>query len=220
VGKELSIITALHQETKRDCLARMNDDKVACMRVAKEYGFDYWDGARRYGYGGYKYIPDRWTLVAEALIEYYQLSNESKLLDVGCGKGFLLYELYQILPGLRIYGFDVSDYALTNLHPKLKGSFLRHDARHPFPYEDAEFDLVISLGCLHNLSVSDLQIPLTEIGRVGRRSYVMVESYRTDQELFNLQCWALTAQTFLAKADWEWLFRNFRFSGDFEFIYF
>jgi len=220
VGIELSIVTALHQETKRDYFARMNDGKATCMRVAKEYGFDYWDGDRRYGYGGYKYIPGRWMPVAEALIDSYQLSNESKLLDVGCGKGFLLYELKRILPGLQVYGFDVSEYALANLHPELQGQFLRHDAGHCFPYEDAEFNLVISLGCLHNLPLSKLQASLAEVTRVGQRSYVMVESYRTEQELVNLQCWALTAQTFLAQADWEWLFQHFGFSGDYEFIFF
>ena len=220
MGNELSIVTALHQETKRDCLSRMNDDKVACMRVAKEYGFDYWDGDRRYGYGGYNYIPGRWIPVAEALIGYYQLSNESKLLDVGCGKGFLLYELKKILPGLKICGFDISEHALAHLHPELEGIFVRHDAGQPFPYKDAEFDLVISVGCLHNLPLSNLHTSLAEVTRVGRQSYVMVESYRTEQELFNLQCWALTAETFLATTDWKWLFQHFGYVGDYEFIFF
>jgi len=220
VGFELSIVTTLHQATERDYLARMKNRKVACMRVAKEYGAEYWDGDRRYGYGGYKYIPGRWRPVAEALIDHYELSNNSKLLDVGCGKGFLLYELKQILPGLQISGFDISEYALANLHPELKGNFLCHDAGHRFPYKDAEFDLVISVGCLHNLPLSRLQTSLPEITRVSQRSYVMVESYRSEQELFNLQCWALTAETFLATTDWKWLFQHFGYVGDYEFIFF
>ena len=76
MGKLLNIITPLHKKTKRDYLARMQDDKVHCMTVAKKYGFDYWDGNRRYGYGGYRY-DGRWKGVAQKLIKQYKLSNKS-----------------------------------------------------------------------------------------------------------------------------------------------
>src|SRR4030095_8897028 len=93
MGRMLNIVTPPHKMTKTDHLARMNDDKVHCMVKAKEYEFDYWDGDRRYGYGGYKFIEDRWKPVAQALIDIYGLQNGSKVLDVGCGKAFLLYEM-------------------------------------------------------------------------------------------------------------------------------
>ena len=106
MGRLLDIVTPLHKATKRDYLARMNDDKVHCMVKAKEYEFDYWDGDRRYGYGGYKFIDGRWKPVAQALIDIYGLKDGSSVLDVGCGKAFLLYEMKKILPGLKIAGFD------------------------------------------------------------------------------------------------------------------
>ena len=90
LGKELNLIGKLHNSTKRNYLYRMNDNKVFCMNVAKKYGKDYWDGKRRFGYGGYKYIPGRWELVAKKLIRKYDLNNSSRLLDVGCGKAFCL----------------------------------------------------------------------------------------------------------------------------------
>ena len=71
----------------------MNNQKVHCMKVAKKYEFDYWDGNRKYGYGGYKYIPGRWTSVAKKIIKRYKLNNKSKILDIGCGKAFLLHEM-------------------------------------------------------------------------------------------------------------------------------
>ena len=117
MGNYLQIVTPLHKATKRNYLERMNDSKVEAMIVAKQYGFEYWDGDRRYGYGGYKYIPGRWKPVAEALIDHYQLNSSSKILDVGCGKGFLLLELQLLVPGTSITGFDISQYALANLHP-------------------------------------------------------------------------------------------------------
>ncbi len=82
MGRMLNIVTPLHKATKRDYLARMVDDKVHCMIKAKEYEFDYWDGDRRYGYGGYKFIDGRWKPVAQALIDIYGL--EERLEGSGC----------------------------------------------------------------------------------------------------------------------------------------
>jgi hypothetical protein len=80
--------------------------------------------------------------------------------------------------------------------------------------------LVISLGALHNLRLFELQRALREIERVGRQKYVMVESYRNEAEQFNLQCWALTAESFFDTAEWIWLYNLFGYTGDYEFIYF
>ena len=107
MGRLLSVVTPLHKRTARDYLARMVDDKPACMVKAKEYEFDYWDGDRRFGYGGYRY-DGRWKVVAEQLIEIYGLRDGARILDVGCGKGFLLHELKQLLPSSEVVGFDVN----------------------------------------------------------------------------------------------------------------
>ena len=107
MGNLVNFVTKLHQATKRSYIDRMVDDKINCMIKAKEYEFDYWDGNRRYGYGGYKYIPGRWKPVAELLIKNYNLTNESSVLDVGCGKAFLLYEMKLLLPNLKVSGLDI-----------------------------------------------------------------------------------------------------------------
>ncbi len=220
MGKLLNIVTPLHQLTKRDYLARMVDDKVACMKIAKQYGADYWDGDRRYGYGGYRYIPGRWKPVAEALISNYHLGAGSRILDVGCGKGFLLHEMLLLEPGLKIAGFDISSYGIDCASEQVKPNLFLHEAQSPYPYADDQFDLVISLGTLHNLRLFDLKNALIEIERVGKQAYVMVESYRNEQEMFNLECWALTAESLLDRDEWIWLYRQFGYSGDYEFIYF
>jgi len=220
MGRLLNIVTPLHQQTKRDYLARMLDDKVQCMLKAKEYEQDYWDGDRRFGYGGYKYMPGRWKPVAEALIKEYGLGPSSRVLDVGCGKGFLLYEMLLIEPALEIVGIDISRHGLAHAPEAVRDKLLIHRAEDPLPYGDNAFDLVISLGCLHNLRIFDLQSAVSEIERVGKNKYIMLESYRNEQEQFNLQCWALTAESFFDTAEWIWLYNHFGYTGDYEFIYF
>ncbi|MEW6087944.1 MAG: methyltransferase domain-containing protein [bacterium] len=215
----LNIITALHKKTKRDYLARMINDKVYCMKVAKEYGRDYWDGPRQFGYGGYVY-DGRWGSVARKLIQTYKLKKDARILDVGCGKGFLLYEFKKLIPGLQIFGFDISKYAIRNCKPEVRKNLFVHKAQNKYPFNDKEFDLVISVTTLHNLAVYDLKNALKEIERVGTNKYIVVESYRTDEELFNLQCWALTCQAFFNTKEWVWLFGEFGYTGDYEFIFF
>jgi len=220
VKKELNIVTSLHKSTKRDYLGRMNDSKVEAMIVAKKYGYEYWDGDRRYGYGGYKYMPGRWEPVARKLIEIYKLKAGSKVLDVGCGKGFLLYEMQLIEPGIEFYGFDISQYGLDHSPPGLRANIFIHRAQDQFPFEDNFFDLVISLGTLHNLHIYELEKALSEIQRVGKSGYIMVESFRNELEMFNLECWALTAETIKDVDEWKWIFGRFGYTGDYEFIFF
>ena len=220
MGKLVNIATSLHESSKREYLARMVDDKVNCMKIAKQYGKDYWDGDRRYGYGGYNYMPGRWKPVAEALIQKYNLTNTSSVLDVACGKAYLLYEMKLLLPGLRVAGFDISRHGLADAKEEIKDSLFIHSAKDPYPFQDKEFDLVISLGCFHNLRIFELENALSETQRVGKQGFVMLESYRNETELFNLQCWALTCESFFDKDEWIWLYKDFGYEGDYEFIYF
>jgi ubiquinone/menaquinone biosynthesis C-methylase UbiE len=220
MGTIQNFVTPLHKKTKRNYLERMKNEKVHCSKVAKKYSKEYWDGNRKFGYGGYKYIPGRWKPVAEKLIKKYKLNSKSKILDVGCGKGFLLNEIKLLEPGLEIHGFDFSDYAIKNSHKNIKSNIFLHDIRNKFPYKNKEFDLVISLGTIHNLKIFEIKNAMEEIERVGKSSYVMVESYRNLQELFNLQCWALTCESFLSTEEWLWIYKRFNYNGDYEFIFF
>jgi SAM-dependent methyltransferase len=220
MGRLLNLVTPFHKQTKRKYIDRMTDDKVHCMLKAKEYEFDYWDGDRRYGYGGYQYIDDRWKKVAQSLIDIYNLKHDAKILDVGCGKAYLLYELKQLLPDAEIVGFDFSRHGLDDAKEEIREYLVRYRAQDRYPWGDNHFDLVVSLGCVHNLRLFELQTAFQEIERVGKNKYIMTESYRTEQELFNLQCWALTCESFFDSAEWIWLFNHFGYTGDYEFIYF
>lgn len=219
MGRLLNIVTPLHKKTKRDYLARMVDDKAPCMKVAKRYDKDYWDGDRKYGYGGYKY-DGRWEIVARKLIDIYKLDNSSAILDVGCGKGYLLYEFKKLIPGSSLKGFDISEYAIKNAKEEISPCLFKHRAQDIYPFNDKEFDLVVSLTTLYNLPMHGLKSALKEVERVGKNKYITLESFRDEAELFNLQCWALTCETFLSVDEWVWLFNEFGYTGDYEFIYF
>jgi ubiquinone/menaquinone biosynthesis C-methylase UbiE len=219
MGKLLNIVTGLHKKTKRDYLGRMMDDKIACSKIARQYSKDYWDGDRRFGYGGYIY-DGRWESVARQLIENYKLPDNARILDVGCGKGYLLYEFKKLLPPAQVRGFDISEYAIENTLDEIKPNLFIHKAQDPYPFKDKEFDLVISITTLHNLYINELKSALKEIERVAQNKYIVMESYRNVKELFNLQCWALTCNSFFTPDEWVWLFREFGYSGDYEFIYF
>ena len=156
MGELLDIVTPLHRATEREYLARMNDDKVSCMLKSKEYEADYWDGDRRYGYGGYKFIPGRWKPVAEALIKRFHLTERSSVLDVGCGKGFVLYEMRQLLPNLEIAGFDPSKHGLSHCKEEVRDMLFHHRAQDTYPYENNSFDLVISLGCFAFIGIASI----------------------------------------------------------------
>lgn len=220
MGELKNFVSKLHNSSSRNYIFRMNDHKAECMDVAKKYDQDYWDGDRRYGYGGYKYIPGWWAGVAKDLIKNYNLSNNSSLLDIGCGKGFLLQEIIKILPKIKLRGLDISNYALESANPKISPYLSKFDCRNYLNFLDDEFDLAISLGTMHNFKINELQISLSEIQRVSKQSYIMLESYRNNQELFNLQCWALTCESFYDKSSWVWLYNHFGYKGDYEFIYF
>ena len=121
--KEINFMTDLHKSTKRDYLARVNDidyPKAKAAQLAKKFDFDYWDGDRRICYGGYKYIPKRWETIARKMQDIYKLGDNPKILDIGCGKGYLLYDFLKVIPNAEIYGLDISDYAIENCKPEIK----------------------------------------------------------------------------------------------------
>lgn len=219
----IDLLSAIHKSTQRDYLARVNDPdfpKAKAARLAKQWGYDYWDGDRRINYGGYRYMPGRWAPVGKAMIEHYGIKPGDKILDIGCGKGFQLYELTQLCPGVDVHGIDVSSYALENSMEEIKDR-LQVGSATSLPYKDGEFDFVFSINTLHNLHCYDLDKALREIERVGKKNkYICVESYRTEEEKANLLYWQVTCEAFNTPEEWAWWFQQTGYTGDHSFIYF
>ncbi len=220
MGSKINIFSNNHNKTSRNYIERMNDDKIKCMIKSRKFANDYWDGDRRFGYGGYNYIEGRNTEIINKISKKYKISNKSKILDIGCGKGYLLYDFRLKFPKLQLKGIDISSYAIKNSPTLIKKDLLVLDARKKLPFKNKEFDLCISAGTLHNFELHELKNSLKEISRVSKNSIIMVESYRNEEELFNLQCWALTAKSFLSVKEWKWIFNEFNYNGDYDFIFF
>jgi len=220
---EVDFMSVLHKSTKRDYLARVNDPeypKPKAASLAKKFGFDYWDGDRRICYGGYRYIEGRWEKVARSISEHYTLPANAKILDIGCGKGFLLYDFLKVLPNAEIHGIDISEYAINNCKPDIR-DYLRAGNAINLPWEDNYFDLVISINTLHCLEAYDLELALKEMQRVGNQhKYLCVESYRNEKEKANLLYWQVSCEAFNTPKEWEWWFRHAGYTGDHSFIYF
>jgi ubiquinone/menaquinone biosynthesis C-methylase UbiE len=216
----IDFVMKLHSRTKRNYVQRVVEHpKAESAAVAKQYGADYWDGDRRFGYGGYTY-DGRWRVVAEDMAQHYGLESGARILDVGCGKGHLLYEFTQAVPGVEIAGLDISEYAIEHAKPEVQ-PFLQAGSAVSLPFPDKSFDFIVSLGTFHNLYNYELWSALKEIERVGKRNkYVMVESYRNEEEKANLLYWQLTCESFYTPKEWEWFFQQAGYTGDYGCIYF
>jgi len=219
----IDFMSQIHKSTSRDYLARVNDPeypKAKAAQLAKQWGYDYWDGDRRINYGGYRYMPGRWAPVGQAMIDHYGLKPGDKVLDIGCGKGFQLYELTQLLPGLEVYGVDISDYAIENAKEEIQDRLQVADAN-SLPFEDDSFDFVFSITTLHNLHNYDLDKALREMERVGKKNkYLCVEAYRNEEEKANLLYWQVTCEAFCTPEEWDWWYKQTGYSGDYSYIYF
>jgi ubiquinone/menaquinone biosynthesis C-methylase UbiE len=219
----IDLLSAIHKSTQRDYLARVNDPdfpKAKAAALAKQWNFDYWDGDRKICYGGYRYMEGRWEKVARAMVEQYGIKPGDKILDVGCGKGFLLYDFTKVVPDLELHGIDISEYAIANAKEEIKDRLQVGNAT-SLPYPDNYFDFVFSINTLHNLPCYDLDKALREIERVSKKNkYICVESYRNEEEKANLLYWQVTCEAFNTPEEWDWWFKQTGYTGDHSLIYF
>lgn len=211
--QDINLLTT-HPKTKRDYDKRAAEKTPEIVKLAKEFGRDFFDGDRKCGYGGYKY-DGRWKAVAERMRDHYELPDNAAILDIGCGKGFMLHDFKDIMPECTVAGVDVSEYAIENAMESVK-TFLGVASAESLPYPDKSFDLVISINSIHNLPIDRLKTALREVERVSRlHSYITVDAWRNEEEKSNLYKWVLTAETMMHVDDWKKLFDEVGYTGDY-----
>jgi SAM-dependent methyltransferase len=217
---EINFLEKYQKVTERDYVQRVLDDnKAACATVAKKWGKDYWDGERKYGYGGYHY-DGRWIPIAKKMAKHFDLKDGDKVLDIGCGKAFLLYELTQVVPGLKVHGLDISEYGLAQAKEEISAHLKLGDCV-SLPWEDNSFDFVFSINTFHNLEIYSLEKALKEMQRVSKsKAWLCVESYRNEVEKANLLYWQITCMSFYNTVEWNWIYKMWGYKGDYGFIFF
>lgn len=183
--------------------------------IARQFGKEFFDGDRLYGYGGYNYHERFWKDTVRRFRDYYRLSEDASVLDVGCAKGFMLYDFKELMPRLNIAGIDISGYAIDNAIDRVK-PFLQVGNAKALPYEDDSFDLVVSITTIHNLPLLECKQALREIQRVSRaHAFITVDAWRTEEERERLLKWNLTALTYMHVDDWRKLFGEVGYTGDY-----
>lgn len=217
---ELNFLEAYQKKTTRNYIERVTShDKGKSAEIAKQWGFDYWDGERHLGYGGYKY-DGRWLPIAKDIAAHYGLKAGDKILDIGCGKAFLLYEFTNAVTGVEIAGLDISAYGIEHAKDEAK-PFLKLGNATKLPYPDKHFDFVYSINCFHNLKIDELKQAVQEMQRVGKgKKWLCIESYRNESEKANLLYWQLTCESFFRPEGWKFLCKEWGYDGDIGFIYF
>lgn len=212
--KEIDLL-ANYPKTPRDLTKRLTEKTEIDRDVARCFDERFFDGKRSQGYGGFNYHPKYWTSVVRDFQKEYNLNSESKILDVGCAKGFMLFDFEQLIPGIKTSGLDISEYAIKNAHPGINGELVVGNANN-LPYGENEFDLVISINTIHNLEFEECAKALREIERVSKKdSFIIVDAYRTEQEKERMFAWNLTGRTILSVSEWLNFFEINEYSGDY-----
>ena len=186
--------------------------------VARQFGEEFFDGDRLYGYGGYGYHPRFWTDTVQRFKEHYNLADDASVLDVGCAKGFMLKDFKRIYPEINVAGVDVSEYAIANAIDDMVPYVQVGNAKE-LPYEDNSFDLVICINTVHNLPLEECKTAIGEIERVSRgNSFLTVDAWRNEKQHEGMLAWNLTALTYMSVEDWESLFAEVGYTGDYNWF--
>jgi ubiquinone/menaquinone biosynthesis C-methylase UbiE len=199
----------------RDLDKRIIDKSDSVVNTARKFGKDFFDGDRKYGYGGFVYNPKYWTEVVKDFVNYYKLEKKAKVLDVGCAKGFMIYDFKRQFPHIDIFGIDISKYAIKNCHSEIARYVKFGDAKN-IEYPDNYFDLVISINTIHNLEIEDCGKSLQEIQRVSKKNcFITVDAFKNEEEKERMYKWNLTAKTIMSVEDWKNFFVRNGYKGDY-----
>jgi len=214
LGKEINLLIN-YPKTKRDINKRLEEKTEKHRAIARKFEKDFFDGDRKVGYGGFNYNPKYWTKVVKDIYNYYKLKSGDRILDVGCAKGFMLYDFLKLDSKLKVFGIDISNYAIDKCIESLKGQLKTENAT-SLSYPDKYFDLVISINTLHNLDGENLIEAFNQITRVTKKnSYIVLDAYSNEKEKEELVNWNLTAKTIKHVDDWKNFFKKINFRGDF-----
>lgn len=213
MGKEINLMIN-YPRSKRNVEHRGQEKTEANRLLASQFGEAFFDGDRSHGYGGFSYNPRFWTPVIPTFQDHFGLSADSRLLDVGCAKGFMMHDVSLAIPGITVKGIDISGYAIANGMEDMRPHMLAADCK-ALPFKNKEFDLAIAINTLHNLDKEDCATALQELERVAYKAFLTVDAYRDDFEKERMYAWNLTAKTIMSVDEWIHFFDEVGYTGDY-----
>ena len=218
MGKEINLLE-FYPVSNRPIDERGDQVTEKDRAIARKFDIEYFDGDRLTGYGGYSYHPRFWTDTVAHIKDFYHLDDNSKILDIGCAKGFMMHDLSLLIPGAEIKGVDVSNYAKENSIESMQDNIVVANANN-LPFPDDYFDLVIAINTLHNLPLIDCKQAFREISRVtDKDSFVMNDAWRDAKGEENMLKWNLTALTYMSCDDWVQFFDSVGYKGDYYWFF-
>lgn len=214
MGVEIDLLRN-YPRSPRNLDLREEEKTPEVRALARQFGREFFDGDRQTGYGGFYYDPRFWQPVIPDFIEHFKMTSTSSVLDVGCGKGFMLHDLAELLPGITVQGIDVSSYAIENSLDSVR-PFLKVANAKNLPFGDDSFDFVFAINTVHNLEREDCGQALREIQRVARLgAFVTLDAYRNEDEMRRMHQWNLTGMTIMSVEEWKQFFQDVGYFGDY-----
>ena len=209
---EINLMKSYFQRKRNldERIEQMSEERRA---IARQYGREYFHGG--YCYNNYQYKEGIWEPVVRDWKDHYNLTPDSSVLDIGCAMGYTLFDFTKVVPGIKVRGIDISEYAIQNARPEVKEFLSVGNANDLSQFGDKEFDLAISISTIHNLQLEECKQSLREIQRVGKNAFVTVDAWRTQEQREALRKWLVTAYTYMHVDDWQKLFEEAGYTGDY-----
>ena len=204
--------------TKKRLVKKNSRTNIHNKLIASLKGKDFYDGKRKYGFGGYKY-DGRWKRIAKIFIKKYKLNNQSKILQINCDKGFLIYELKKLLPKAKIIGVDRSTYSIKNAKKEIK-HLIKYNEGPYLKFKSKTFDSIIAIGYVYEFSLFQIITAIKEIMRISssKNNYITLGAYNTNNDLHSFKEWSLLGTTLLKKKEWIKVLKFSNYRGNYEFI--
>lgn len=162
---------------------------------AEEYDISYFDGklSSHHHNAGYSYYQrfnvtrevngveyhDTFQIAHRELFDSYPIIHNSKLLDVGCAKGFLVEDFRSW--GVEAYGIDVSEYAISCAIEDIKPYLVVGDARtYLTNYSDLEFDVLISQRFMECFEDEEIPNLVNHFNRISKTQIHVIDEWPVD----------------------------------------
>ena len=180
------------------------------------FGYDYFDNPKSgRGYGGYVY-DGRYYETAKKIIDHYKLNPNSKILEIGCAKGYLLYEFFRLK--MDVIGYDISRYAVDNCKEELKEMIFLGGVC-DINESDRIYDLAIAKEVLSHMAIDDILFTINKLQNISKNIYLLLQTVSEKKKASDMQSWDSTYKTMMTKKNWEKVLSSCSFHGDYQFNY-